>query len=34
MYSNLETILLKGTKGANFDAELSSVQDVILIHTF
>ena len=26
MYSNLETLLLKGVKGANYDAELSSVQ--------
>ena len=28
VYSNLETLLLKGAKGANYDAELSSVQDL------
>ena len=28
VYSNLETLLLKGAKGANYDAELYSVQDL------
>ena len=28
MYSNLETLSLKGAKGANYDAELSSVLDL------
>ena len=28
VYSNLETLMLKGAKGANYDAELSSVQDL------
>ena len=28
VYSNLETLLLKGAKGAYYDAELSSVQDL------
>ena len=28
VYSHLETLLLKGAKGANYDAELSSVQDL------